>query len=203
MTIVTTLDAISEWVRDNICKGHYLKAPTKGKQTAEYEYQEVEPTVYTLYEPTGQDRPPNAKPLIPGICVQLIDGTDLLADQMRSMRLRLSFSTYQPGIHGADWLCPYSDVKTREIRYARSNYKYFSYSEDGWRDVWNLIDRAIRKIENADSIANFNIDHEQGVKFGPFSYQGETPDLYPFWFGFIELTITQKITRNREFQKYL
>lgn len=202
MSIVNTLDVVAEWIKKEVCRGWKLKAPTKSEQTDRYDYQLMEPNVYALYEPTNSDRPPSKKPLVPAICIQLVNGSDAIVEGRRSYKIRLSFSTYQPGIHDADVFYP-KHTKDGTRVYRRGRKKTFQYSEDGWRDLWNLIDRTIRKIEDANAIGTLALDKPQGISFGVFSYQDEMPDLYPFWLGWVELTITEQFSRNNGYSQFL
>lgn len=202
-TIVGTLDKVTEWLDENVCEGYALKLAPHGQQTGNYPYKLVRPSVYTLYEPASDNRPPSQRPLCPCICVQLKDGAEEYQGNRQTLNLRLSMTTFDPGIHGQDWLYPYCDIATRQTRYRRGEAGSFLYSEDGWRDVWNFVDRTVRAIENAGSIAGLPIDQSTPVSFGPFTYQDETPDLYPYWLAWVDVSVQSLAIRNRNLEQYL
>ena len=61
MSIVNTLDSVTEWVQENICNGVTLKAPPESDQAptdAGYEYKRVTPTAFPLFVPLKDKLPP-------------------------------------------------------------------------------------------------------------------------------------------------
>lgn len=224
MTIVHTLDIVSEWLRANVCQRVQYKPHSLDQQTDQYEYELVHPNVFTLYVPTSSTKPPAVKATSPSICVQMVEGVD--RNRAREMQLRLSFSVWNPGIHGPDILYPLDkipkdpdtftsqtlDVETGQVKppdplppepenvywpdfgkaYERGPDGMVRLTHDGWRDVWNFVDAAIREIENARSVAGLLIGPD--IRFGPYDEQGVIADYAPFWFAWIELTLHEQLT---------
>lgn len=199
MTIVNSLDRIAVWLEENVCLKVELKPHSLGTQTANFEYELVHPHVFPLYvpAPSNTHKAPKQKSTTPSICVQIFEGNDDLAVRERRVKYLLSFSAWDPGLHGPDILTPTG--KTDEVgpEYERGENGTFTLSHGGWRDVWNFVDTALREIENARSIAGYILDPKAGIKFGSFDEDGAIADYYPFWFAWVELTtIQQVITDN-------
>lgn len=60
---------------------------------------------------------------------------------------------------------------------------------DGWRDCYNLADLVLREIETAEYIAGHRLVKEQGIKFGPFTEDGNVWDYYPYWHSWISFAL--------------
>lgn len=197
MSVVYVIDSISRWLKDEICKDVLLKPMSLDAQDASFDYKLVEPEVWPLYVPTETTKPPEVAATSPAICVQLIDGQDDVFDERRKVKLRLAFSVWNPGIHGPDKFTP-TDAENASFgrTYVRGENGTIALNHDGWRDVWNFTDRALRIIENERALAGYPIDERDGVKFGCFSYDGSIADYYPFWFSWIEVSVVEQLSRN-------
>lgn len=204
MSIVQTVDRIAHWLEKEICEDWKLKPAPNGPDTVDYDYKLVKPCVWPLYDPIyANDHAPNVQTLAPSILVQVKNGTDAMVDGKRTYNVRLSFNVYDPGVHGEDWIYPYCDVETRKVLYRRGDHGSFEVQFDGWRDVWNLIDRTVRIIENHEAIDGLPIVKSEGVSFGPFNYADEIPDMYPLWMAWVEFQVEERTIRNPDYRKYL
>lgn len=202
MSIVQALDAMAEWLHSEVCLKVKLKPRSIDNQTTKYEYKLVNPEVFAMYTPTTKNKPPEVEATTPSICLQLIDGTDSPNASDRAMRVRLSFSAWNPGLHGPDILTPTQGAHRKYLK--PGDEGTFRETSEGWRDVWNFVDTALRVIENAEAIGGYGIDKKEGIKFGPFTWQNDIPDFNPFWFAWVELTVREQIIRNRpEIDQYL
>lgn len=204
MTIVHTVDRIAHWLEREICKGWDLKRSPLGPDTQDYEYELVEPCVYPFYDPVyASDKVPNVKALAPSILVQVDKGADDIYGQKRTYNVRLSFNIYDSGIHGEDWLYPYCDVETHEVRYRRGDHGSFEVQFDGWRDLWNIVDRSMRILETHEAIDGMPIIKDVDIEFGPFTYADEVPDTYPLWVAWITFSVSERLIRNTDYRKFL
>ena len=212
MTVVGMLDTLTDWVRENICTKILLKVlpDTETNATdAGYEYQRVNPAAFTLYVPAKDKLPPAILSPIPSVCVRLVDGTDdLTANQTslkRSIGVQLYFSTWDPGTHGEDVVLPNSENALEPNRWTGPEADaYFRKHGEGWRDVWNVVDIALREIESRTNIGGLLIDHNVPIKYGPLDEQESIPDYYPFWFAWVSCSVACPVYRaNEDIEKYL
>lgn len=198
MTIVNTLDRIAEWLAERVCATVDLKPRSFDQQTDQFNYELVHPAVFPLYVPPHKDRPPNVKATSPAICVQLIEGNDAVRQQERTTRYRLSFSVWDPGIHGPDVFTPTdADSSTFGKVYERGEAGTFKLTYTGWRDVWNFVDVALRAIETDRTLGGYPLDPASPITWGVYDEDGAIPDYHPFWFAWAEVTTkTQVIVAN-------
>ena len=199
MSVVTILDGVTGWARENICNQIKLKVPPaneKAPDDAGYEYQSVTPAAFTLFVP-GKDKLPTSISPFPSVCVRFVEGADNMAASHGSIGIELMFSTWSPGTHGKDILHPVPGDRWRAVQWAGEKANaYFKRNADGWRDAWNFVDIALREIESATEIAGYEIDRSVPVKFGPLSEQEAIPDFYPFWFAWVTFAVKYPLRRN-------
>ena len=74
---------------------------------------------------------------------------------------------------------------------------------EGWRDAWNFVDTALRRIENAEYLGDLRVIKEEGISFGPVAEQDAVPDFYPYWFAWAEFSVEEALTRNPESYQHL
>lgn len=194
MTVVCVLDALTKWARENICPKIELKVPPddeKAATDAGYEYQLTNPAAFTLYVPTKEKLPPAILSPMPSVCVRFVEGADDLSNSKGSIGVQLCFSAWDPGTHGQDEL-----TRNQDGTYRKGKGGSFRRNGDGWRDVWNMVDIALREVESLTNIDGLVIDRSVPVKFGPFTEQEAIPDYYPFWFAWVSFSVMYPITRN-------
>lgn len=211
MTLVNTIEAITEWCQTAICDGLKLKLPDDDLNDGEFPGETVTPTAFPLYVPAKDRLPPKAKAPIPSICVQLKEGQDLLKDGRRELKIRLSLAAWNPGLHGSEIKEPaphdtalggvsYHSVTDEEavMRYNRNM--------DGWRDIWNFTDKALRALEGTEYIAGLRLIKEgDGIKYGHFTEDGAIWDYYPYWFMWLDFTLECGVVHKipKSYEKYL
>lgn len=83
--------------------------------------------------------------------------------------------------------------------------KTYSRNMDGWRDCYNLADLVLREIETAEYIAGHRLVKEQGIKFGPFTEDGNVWDYYPYWHSWISFALEIGTTPAipKEYEEFL
>lgn len=233
MSIVNSLDRVTDWLREHVAEAVRLKPMDFGSQTLVSDYELVEPAVFCLYIPTEATKPPEVVATTPSICVQVVEGDDDLTAGARTLKLRLSFSAWDPGLTGWDIFTP-TDEPANQFgwRYRSGRGKPSPpeagdddtagvdgdpesapaelgdgdvvLTHEGWRDVWNFVDTALRVIESAESIGGLPVNRKDRIKFGVFSQDDGIADFYPFWFAWVELSVTERIIRSRpEIDDYL
>lgn len=196
MSIVNTLDSVTAWVQENICNGVKLKAPPGDEAAptdAGYEYQLVTPTAFSLFVPSKDKLPPAVLSSFPSVCVRFMEGEETLKDSSGSIGVQLCFSTWSPGVHIRDIVGkPGEDAKP------------FTRNADGWRDAWNMVDVALRKLGNSLAVGGFEIDRSVPIKYGPLTEEGAIIDAYPLWFAWVSFRVTYPLRRNiKEIQHLL
>lgn len=204
MSIVNDVQRAMDWLRESVCPLVELKLPPEewpDADTAEYEYRTVNPSVHGMYWPSGRQMcgPAELFPH-PGILVQVTDGEDSPAERKASMSLRLHLSAWNPGLHGRDTWEP--DPSTGA--YVRREADAFKpLYDECWRDAWNFLDVVVREVRNAESMGGLSIDRTQPVRFGPYSEQESIPDLYPFWFSWVDVPVWSGTAAPTYLQDYL
>lgn len=200
MTIANILDRVTGWVEKTICPQILLKVPPADENAATdagYQYQRVNPAAFPMYVPTKEKLPPGILSPIPSICVRFTDGADDIGKWRGGVNIQLCFSAWNPGVHGEDVVLPNPENAMEPKRWtAPEAAEYFRRSGDGWRDVWNMVDVALREIESVTNIDGLVIDRGVPVKFGPLTEQEAIPDYYPFWFAWVSFTLNYPISRD-------
>ena len=198
MSVVHVIDTVTEWARANICDHILLKQPpadTDAAMDSGYEYTRVHPAAFPLYMPTAEKNPPNFHAPYPALCVGFTQGQDEAAAGQGMVDLQLLLSAWNPGVHGRDVLLPAGD-NTFQVWSGEKAEAFFQRSAEGWRDVWNFADTALRAVESVTNIGGYAIDRTAPIKFGPLTEQESVPDLYPFWFAWISFRVTYPLRRN-------
>lgn len=195
MSVVHLIETMTEWAQRNICDLIKLKQPPKNTEPndSDYFYEEVNPVAFPMYVPSSEKLPPHIHSPFPSVCVRFLNGSDTLANSESSVDVQLCFSAWDPGIHGQDVFHPVGDgTFTRQGQV----YTEYARSADGWRDVWNFVDIALRAVESVTNIGGYIIDRKTPIKFGPLVEQEAIADYFPFWFAWISFTVKHPLVRN-------
>ena len=199
MSIVKILDDVTNWARQNICSKIELKVPPKNTEPNDsaYEYKTANPVAFTMYVPTDDKLPENIPSSFPSLCVRFMEGENDLSNNKGTIGIQLLLSVWRPGTYGADLFVADSDDPFRWLL-PKDAYKKFERNGEGWRDVWNFTDLAVRAVESATKISGYEIDRSVPVKFGPLTEQDAIPDYYPLWFTWVTFQLTYPLKRNIE-----
>lgn len=190
MAVVNVLDKITEWVQTNICADIKLKMPPDDERAATdagYDYKLITPQAFPLFVPAKDKTPPGVLSNFPSVCVRFLEGEELLSKSEGSINIQLCFSTWDTGHHKRDII---NSAKSREP------VPPFQRNAEGWRDAWNFVDIALRKLGNSLTVGGFEIDRETPIKYGPLTEQGEIIEDYPFWFAWASFSVKYPIRRN-------
>lgn len=200
MTVVGIIDTITDWARETICPQIRLKVPPDSETDAtdaDYVYQLANPAAFAMYVPTREKLPPNVLSPFPSICVRFMEGADDIGSFSGNIGIQLCFSAWDPGLHHKDILIPDKDNCLEYRQWSgREADAYFRRTGDGWRDVWNMVDIALRELESTTNIGGLVIDRGTAVKYGPLAEQDNIPDYYPFWFAWVSFSVQYPVTRN-------
>lgn len=210
MTIVETIENITDWLQTNVCKGLLLKLPDDDQNTDAYDTKEVEPTAFAMYQPGRDKLPPGVRAPFPSVVVQLLEGTDDATQAHGIIKIQLSFTTWNPGTHAgeekqSDGVVVADQDVDIGVRLEKSaEERQYRRSAEGWKDVWNFVDRTLAKLEAADYIGGATrIVKRQPITFGQFQQEGQISDLYPYWGAWIifqiERSIALKATDLKQF----
>ena len=208
MAVTHLLDEVTDGVGRNIGSQIMRKVPPSDDEAATdagYEYKRIHPAAFTLFVPAKDKMPPSVLSPIPSVCVRLIDGSDNLATDTGTVQIQLNFSAWSTGVHGKDVVLPNPDNALEPLAWTGEEADaFFRKSGGGWRDAWNFLDLALRKVESVTNIAGYVIDRSVPVTFGPLAEQESIPDFYPFWFSWMQFTLKYPIIRNiQDVQKFL
>lgn len=198
MSVVKVLDTLTEWAQGNICDKIKLKQPPDDLDAAvdaDYKYTLVRPVAFPMYVPTAEKNPPNFHAPYPSLCVRFMQGQDDAASKDGALDVQFCFSAWNPGTHGPDILQPAGDMSFRAWS-GKDAAAYFQRNGEGWRDVWNFVDIALRAVEGVTHIGGYTIDTATPIKFGPMAEQESIPDFYPYWFAWISFRVTYPLRRN-------
>ena len=199
MTIVNILDDVTEWARENICSQIELKVPPKGTgpNDDDYDYKTAHPVAFTMYVPTEDKLPKDIPSAFPSLCVRFLEGEDDLSNMKGTLGIQLLLSVWNPGTHSSDLFVPQQDELFSWQAQKDGNVK-FDRNGDGWRDIWNFTDIAVRAVESVTNISGYKIDRSVPVKFGPLTEQEAISDYYPFWFTWVTFQLTYPLLRKIE-----
>lgn len=202
MSVVNTLDQVTAWVQENICADIKLKAPPDSDRdpTDEgYAYKLVTPTAFPLFVPAKDKLPPAVISPIPSVCVRFLKGSESMTGRSGTIEMQLCFSTWDTGLHGEDHLIPVEGEPGKYRRWSGTEAaQYFKRTGEGWRDAWNFVDIALRKLGNTMSVGGFELNRSVPFEYGPFTDQGEIVEAYPLWFAWVSFSINYPLSRNAE-----
>lgn len=200
MSVVTTIDDVTAWVQKNICANIRLKVPPENEtdpmdEEAAAAYQLVQPAAFAMYVPTAEKLPPGIVSRIPSICVRVVEGEDDMKAREGTIRFQLMFSAYDPGTHGKDVFN--QDGQGCFVQWNGIEADaYFRRNGDGWRDAWNMVDIALAAVESAPNVGGLCLDASQPISFGALKDQEGIPDFYPYWFAWVEFSLSRKLMRH-------
>lgn len=208
MTLLQSIDKVVDWLNDKVCSQIKLKLPDDYKNNSRYDVEYVKPAAFPLYVPGKERLPPSVSAPIPSVCVQLMEGSDDLLKRKRQLQIRLCLACWNPGEHGNGVLQP------RKNTNAVGGYSYFATNEvtqkyarnmEGWRDSYNFADLVLRQLESTEYIAGHRLVKESGIKYGPFTEEGNIWDYYPYWHNWITFTLEAGVVAAtpKEYENFL
>lgn len=210
MSVVNALDRVVSWTRREICEDTKLKLPPDGDReecpnAEEYDYREVTPACFPLFMPTKEKLPPSVLSSIPSVVVRILKGEDNVTKGAGRLNLDMCFSTWNPGVYGKDILIPSEEkpgtFKVLPDEEAMGRFEIYS---NGWRDVWNWVDKALRALESTTNMDGVVIDRAVPITYGPLQEQEGIPEFYPLWFAWIGFAVKIPLMRHdSELERFL
>ena len=202
MTIAQCIDNVTNWLNESVCPKINLKLPDDNQNGKEYIVKAVNPTAFAMYQPGKDKLPPGVIAPFPSVVVQLLEGSDDMTTSNGRMKLQLSFTAWNPGNHAGELtratkatIASGSDDHNVQLSGITSDQQ-FTRDAEGWKDVWNFVDRALREIENAEYLNGIRVVKELPITFGQFQQEGQISDLYPYWGAWAIFTIERGLART-------
>lgn len=202
MTIAQCIEKVTDWLNESVCPKIKLKLPDDFQNGKQYKVEAVNPTAFAMYQPGKDKLPPGVIAPFPSVVVQLLEGSDNMTDSNGRMKLQLSFTTWNPGNHAGELtratgttIATGSEDIDVHIRGIASEQAFIRNAE-GWKDVWNFVDRALREIENAEYLNGLRVVKELPITYGQFQQEGQISDLYPYWGAWAIFTIERGLART-------
>lgn len=202
MTITQCIDNVTDWLNVTVCPKIKLKLPDDNQNGREYTVKAVNPTAFAMYQPGSDKLPPGVISPFPSVVVQLLEGSDNVTASNGRMKLQLSFTAWNPGNHAGELtraiqMTTASESADLNVQLgAVDSEQSFTRDAEGWKDVWNFVDRALREIENAEYLNGLRVVKEEPITFGQFQQEGQISDLYPYWGAWVIFTIERGIART-------
>jgi hypothetical protein len=195
MTLTNIIDKVTEWAQTTICDKLSLKLPDDDQNGDMFPGTTTTPAAFPLFVPAKDRLPPKANAPIPSICVQIKEGKDILTDGARTLKMRFSLATWNPGSHGSQYADPAERSgtlggKVYQRRSDPETINQYTRNMDGWRDLWNFADKTLQALEGTEYIEGLRLVKDgDGITFGPFTEDGTIWDYYPYWFMWIDFTL--------------
>lgn len=210
MAIVSTIDSVRDWIESEICSKVEFKLPDNDAVDEDYPFKLVHPAAFAMFMPTKDKLPDGVEESVPSVTIRIENGTDLIANGTREMKVTLLFATWSTGLHAGDYLSSVAYerdgngniVNVVATKKYDSGEKIFKPDAEGWRDAWNFVDVAVREIENTEYLGGFRFVKEKGLNFGPVATQEATPDFYPLWFATVDFYISEILRVERKHTLY-
>lgn len=202
MTIVQTIDKVTEWLNTMVCPKVKLKLPDDFQNGTEYKVKAANPTAFAMYQPGKDKLPPGVVAPFPSVVVQMLEGSDNVTEGNSRIKIQLSFTAWNPGNHAGE-LTTIIDTTvadgTEDLDVSISGTtagEPFVRNAEGWKDVWNFVDRTLREIENTEYLNGLRVVKELSITYGQFQQEGQISDLYPYWGAWAILTIERGLART-------
>ena len=210
MTIAQCIEMVTNWLNEAVCPKIKLKLPDDNQNGKEYKVKAVSPTAFAMYQPGKDKLPPGVIAPFPSVVVQLLEGSDNMTESNGRMKLQLSFTAWNPGNHAGE-LTRATKTTTASgsddlvVQFGSvDSEQTFTRDAEGWKDVWNFVDRALREIENAEYMNGLRVVKELPITYGQFQQEGQISDLYPYWGAWAIFTIERGLARTgASYSKFL
>ena len=190
MTIAQCIEQVTDWLNESVCQKIKLKLPDDSQNGTNYRVETVNPTAFAMYQPGKDKLPPGVIAPFPSVVVQLLEGSDDMTAKNGRMKIQLSFTAWNPGKHAGEL------IQAPRTTMVNGSVQSFTRDAEGWKDVWNFVDRALREIENAEYLNGLRVVKELPITYGQFQQEGQISDLYPYWGAWAILTIERGLART-------
>lgn len=197
MSVVRIIDTLTDWAREDICNEIQLKVPPDNDEAMDsgYEYRLANPTAFPMYIPSEDKLPSDILSAHPCLCVRFFSAQDDMASKTGAMDVQFVFCVWDPGLHSQDLFLPNGDGTFKRQTAASVQ---FERNGSGWRDVWNFVDLAVRKLTSVNSVGSCIIDKNTPFEYGPVKVDGAIADYYPYWYAELTFRVTYPLLRYNE-----
>ena len=192
MTITQCIEKVTDWLNEAVCPKITLKLPDDNQNGKQYKVEKISPTAFAMYQPGKDKLPPGVVAPFPSVVVQLLEGSDNMTAGNGRMKLQLSFTAWNPGKHAGELTRAIGSTNES----AGASVQSYTKDAEGWKDVWNFVDRALREIENAEYMNGLRVVKELPITYGQFQQEGQISDLYPYWGAWAIFTIERGLARS-------
>lgn len=195
MTLTNIIEEVTQWAQDNICDKLSLKLPDDDLNDNQFPGTMTTPAAFSMFVPAKDRLPPKVRAPIPSLCVQVKEGKDTLSDGKRTLKMRFSLATWNPGSHGTEIVEPVDQPgtlggKVYKRRTDPDALAQYTRNMNGWRDLWNFADKVLQELEGTEYVGGLRLLKEgDGITYGPFTEEGTIWDYYPYWFLWIDFTL--------------
>lgn len=183
MLLQETIERLTEWTEKNICSEIELLDPDENNMARDYEYKRVHPIAIPLFIPSKDLMPPQVQSKLPAVCLQFDGGQDDLKEGVQSLKFRMSFCVYRPGLY----LEEENPDGTKEVRCTRN--------ADGWKDAWLFMEIAKHRLENNMYIEGIRIDKNVPMKYDNFKLDDAIVLNYPEWYTWLSFSVNCGISK--------
>ena len=208
MTMIDTVDAIRDWLEENVCsKLAFKKEPlTDAVSDANYKHELVHPQAWPIYQPSIEFVKQGYIPYsCPCVVVQPVN-FKYFRNGGQEVTVRLQFLVWNPGTHVQDVYDPDLDAELmldNKIGRFKQQNKYeqtlkenrFRIDDDGWRDALLFADTAYIEIKAADNIGGFTLANED-INATPYSEESVSQYFYPYHYMRMDIVLTRSADEN-------
>ena len=177
---VRILQKIQQFLQESVCKEIKLKKPNDDNVD---EFKLVNPNAFIMNFPPKNHLPEGVETTIPCVIVTFEDGSD--DSKTSEINLRLIFVTYSPGYHSAN----------------NENLVEVTPDGDGWIDLINFIDKTKAEIQKNQILNGCTVIYP--IKWGVYQKEQQTPELDPYFYGWITFGVRAQSYPASEINKLL
>lgn len=206
MTIVTAMEKLCQWTKENIAEQILLKKPDDDQNTKNYPFTLVHPSVFTMLMPPSDKMPTPEHHQVPSITVQLLEGSENRHEQTGSLSVRFRIITWSPGIHGKELLKPKEkDGRTVQKPWGGDKAsEHYQRKTEGWVDTWNVVDRLMEELRETPFIGGLHLNPDEGIHFGQETENDQVISFFPYWVAWVTCSLRYGAEKSgRNFEKLL
>lgn len=201
MTVINVIETVKEFLKQEVCPEIKLLVPDR-RDGKDYVEEYANPEVFAFFEPERGRLPEGVEYTTPSIIVLFTQGEDDLVESKQRLNIVLAFNTWRPGdystVNEVELGSIDEEAEGITIKYKGKIEKEFFRNEDGWKDVYNLMELTKGKLISAGKIGNFPLAPTP-IKYGPYTKDSALIDFYPYyhlWMSFTLTSIPTPMTRD-------
>lgn len=168
MTWEQRIDAVRDFLNENVCSDLSLKVPNDNDM---YQVDWRSPVAYSTFLPPKNKLPAEINQPVPSVVVMPIRDEESLNEG--TLLLHLVFAIWDPGTR-----LPGAPKKRTP--------EFLELDNDGWRALCTFTERAKMAIIAERSIGDMELTYP--VRRGFFNEEDSTPDLRPYYMAWMDLS---------------